>query len=1107
VAPTFTAPDFAITRVSTGSLGEQANGSSFLGAVSPDGSKLVFTSTATNLGAGDTNDAVDIFIKDLVTGDITRISPTNPNAGRFGSSLPTFSPDGTKVAFVTDFSNLGFNDFNQTDDVIIKDLATGTLTLVSSTPGGAAGNFSSGGLVPEFSPDGTKILFNSWASDLVVGDTNGQPDVFMRDLVSGIVTRISVSSAGAESSGQSGEAHFSPDGTKVLFASRATNFVAGDADPDYDLFIKDLATGVVTRVSESAAGAAGNGLSFEGSFSPDGTKVLFTSFATNLVSGDTNNRADLFIKDLVTGAIERVSVNENGQQTVGLNGESRGARFSADGTEIVFYSGASNLTPGETSFTDDFIYDVFVKNLISGKVTRLSTSTTGIFGNLSSDAALFLPDGRHVAFNSQASNLVSGDTNSTDIFLATLGTKAIAYVENGQSLQVAAFVNVADSDSGNYAGGSLSVAISAGEAAGDALTLRTSSFAGHGIELSGNVVLLNGVAIGTLNATATGFTILLNGAADDNAVKAVAEAAYFSSSSDDPGNGARTITFTLVDGGGTDNGGHDTASFTHPVNVTPVDDAPVAVADSYSANENAVLNIAAATGVLVNDTDVDGGPKLVASVQGLSFMVGSVLTLQSGAELTLNADGSFTYDTAGAFDYLISPETAAATGAVNTTAIDSFTYSLNGGNTTTVNVTLQGLDGVGDHLNGDGGANTITDTVGANFFDLGQGGNDIVSGLGGNDAFLFGAAFSGADRVDGGDGDNDQIGLQGDYTGANALVLGANTIANIEAIVVLPGFSYDITMDDGNVPAGGVLKVQATLLGFGQGLTFNGLAEHDGRFMVFGGNGNDHFNGGSGDDGFYFGPGGFVTSSPSGNDTVNGGPGNNDQLGLDGDYGSAGSPLVLSAANIASIEAVVLLPGPAGTPNHFYLSTSDSFVPAGQTRTIFGLQTSTGFTFNGANEHNGAFMVYGGTGGDTVTGSDGNDWLFGGNGGDAMTGGAGADTFFYDDVAQSTGLGFDKITGFDDSVDTIDLPFAVAGFAAPASGNLSNASFDSDLSTAFAGLTGHQAGIFTATGGDMSGRTFLVIDADGNAGYQAGSDYLIEIVAPITPIDNPALFV
>jgi len=380
-------------------------------------------------------------------------------------------------------------------------------------------------------------------------------------------------------------------------------------------------------------------------------------------------------------------------------------------------------------------------------------------------------------------------------------------------------------------------------------------------------------------------------------------------------------------------------------------------------------------------------------------------------------------------------------------------------------------------------------------------GDDDMHGFGGNDGFAFGANFTAADRVDGGEGNNDQIGLQGDYTGAHALTLGPGTITGIEAIVVLPGFSYDITTNDGNVAAGGLLKVQATQLAAGQSLHFDGSAEHDGSFLVFGGNGDDVMIGGDKDDGFFFGPGQFT-----GADVVNGGPGGNDQLGLDGDYGSVGSPLVLGG-NITNVEVVVLLPGPAGTPNHFNLTTADAFVPSGETRTIFALQTTTGITFDGSHEHDGAFKVYGGTGADTITGSDGDDWIFGGNGGDTLTGGAGADTFYYDAVGQSTSTGFDRLIGFDDAADRIDLPFAVTGFAGPVSGDLSNASFDSDLSSAFAGLTSHQAGMFTATGGDMAGRSFLVVDADGVQGYQAGSDYVIEIVNPTTPVDNPAIFV
>ena len=407
----------------------------------------------------------------------------------------------------------------------------------------------------------------------------------------------------------------------------------------------------------------------------------------------------------------------------------------------------------------------------------------------------------------------------------------------------------------------------------------------------------------------------------------------------------------------------------------------------------------------------------------------------------------------------------------------------------------------GQTLRGNAGDNVVTGSGQGDSFHLEQGGNDTANGGAGDDGFFFGAAFTTADHVDGGAGNNDQIGLQGDYSGANALVLAPDTITGIEAIVVLPGFNYSLTTVEANVTTGGVLKVQATQLAAGQSLTFNGSAEHDGAFMVFGGQGDDRMTGGAGNDGFYFGPGGF-----SGADMVDGGPGSNDQLALDGDYGSAGAPFLLGG-NVVNTEVLVLLPGPAGIPNHFNLVGLDTFVTAGKMMTIFGLQVTTDIVFFGGFEHDGAFKFYGGAGNDNVVGSLGGDWLFGGGGGDTLTGGGGADTFFYDDVSQSTSASYDRLVGFDAAVDRIDLPFIVGTFAVSTSGTLNSAGMDAAFASTFGGLPYHQAALFTATGGDMAGRIFLVVDADGIAGYQAGSDYVIEMVSPTAPVDNPAIFI
>ncbi|WP_271581438.1 TolB family protein [Bradyrhizobium sp. CCBAU 45389] len=167
-------------------------------------------------------------------------------------------------------------------------------TRVSTSATGAQADGASVQAV--FSPDGTKVAFASYADNLVPGDTNGAPDVFVKDLSTGAITLVSTDASGVQLGGY--QPIFSPDGTKLAFAAGA------------DIFVKDLATGALTRVSTSASGGQADGFSTTNPiFSPDGTKVAFLSDADNLVPDDTDHLRDIFIKDLTTGAITLIAPN------------------------------------------------------------------------------------------------------------------------------------------------------------------------------------------------------------------------------------------------------------------------------------------------------------------------------------------------------------------------------------------------------------------------------------------------------------------------------------------------------------------------------------------------------------------------------------------------------------------------------------------------------------------------------------------------------------------------------------------------------------------------------------------------------------------------------
>jgi Tol biopolymer transport system component len=257
------------------------------------------------------------------------------------------------------------------------------------------------------------VAFVSEATDLVPGDTNGVNDVFVLDVQKGIRTRVSVDSAGNQANAATPlpEPAISGDSRFVAFVSNATNLVAGDSNNVADIFVHDRQTGATTRVSVNSSGGQANGGSSDPVISPDGRYVAFVSNAGNLVIGDTNGKSDVFVHDRQTGVTARVSVNSSEEQG---NAESINPSISADGRYVAFGSSASNLVTGDTNG----VSDVFVRDRQTGATTRVSMNNTGTQGKNSSGQPSLSADGRYVAFTSEAGNLVPGDSNGTaDVFV------------------------------------------------------------------------------------------------------------------------------------------------------------------------------------------------------------------------------------------------------------------------------------------------------------------------------------------------------------------------------------------------------------------------------------------------------------------------------------------------------------------------------------------------------------------------------------------------------------------------------------------------------------------------------------------------------------------
>jgi Tol biopolymer transport system component len=396
-----------------------ANESSLVAGISGDGRYVVFVSWAANLVPGDTNEAPDVFVSDRRTGRIERVSV--PAEGtQAGVRDAAISADGRFVAFLA-------ADTNGTSELFVRDRAAATTQRVSVGAGGEqpSGDISLGSL----SADGRYITFSSEATNFVRGDTNEVRDTFVRDLVAGTTERVSVDSAGAQANADSGSGRISADGRFVAFGSRASNLAPGDTDDQRDVFVRDRVAATTDRVPVIVGGAEIDREVSLTSISADARYLAVGVDDDAFAIGGV-----VYVLDRLAQTTELVSVNNSGRRVAEWSGY---AVLSADGRLVAFDTG--KFVSGEWEGLE--FGDVFLRDRLAKTTERISVSRTGERANAGSIVGGITANGRYVAFQSEASNLVAGDTNTcgdegdrfncTDVFVRDRGARTTTLVSVG----------------------------------------------------------------------------------------------------------------------------------------------------------------------------------------------------------------------------------------------------------------------------------------------------------------------------------------------------------------------------------------------------------------------------------------------------------------------------------------------------------------------------------------------------------------------------------------------------------------------------------------------------------------------------------------------------
>jgi uncharacterized repeat protein (TIGR01451 family) len=410
-----------IERVSVGTGGVQGDYDTYYAAISADANIVAFESL--NLGWGpdqpDINYA-DIFVRNRAM-NVTRKVSVGPGGepANQRSFHPAVSANGRYISFNSYAGNLVPGDTNRELwmdnglDVFVYDWQTNRVERVSVTWDGKQIEANSVGFI---NGDGRFVVFASAGYDIARNDvpSDGRSALYLRELATGSIQRISKAPNGEFPDGLVYAAEANHDARFVVYLSEATNLLPGSVPGIRDVLLYDRQTQQTRRVSQPPGGGLANGSSGPARITPDGRYIVFRSEASNLVPGDTNGVADIFVFDRITGSIELVSRANNGAQA---NGDSRDPSICGNGRYISFVSDATNLIPQPPNGHRQ----VYIRDRVANLTFPVTINADGELGNGRGHRAELARDCRSIAFASEASNLVPNDTNNArDLFVGRI---------------------------------------------------------------------------------------------------------------------------------------------------------------------------------------------------------------------------------------------------------------------------------------------------------------------------------------------------------------------------------------------------------------------------------------------------------------------------------------------------------------------------------------------------------------------------------------------------------------------------------------------------------------------------------------------------------------